>query len=128
MCSSDQMLSKSGILISNDGFLAASPDGTVSTANGERSGLIEIKCPYSCRNMSVRDACTKMKSFYCQLVNDQIRLKKSHHYYYQVQGAMAMADVKWCDFIVWTTNDMNIERITFDQTFWDLCYSKLKSI
>ena len=47
MCSSDQMLSKSGILISNDGFLAASPDGTVSTANGERSGLIEIKCPYS---------------------------------------------------------------------------------
>ena len=82
----------------------------------------------SCRNMSVRDACTKIKSFYCQLVNDQIRLKKSHHYYYQVQGAMAMADVKWYDFIVWTTNDMNIEKITFDQIFWDLCYSKLKSI
>ena len=79
-------------------------------------------------NMTVRDAWKKVKSFYCQLINDRVCLKQTHSYYYQIQGAMAMAHVEWCDFIVWTTNDMVVERIPFNQSFWDYIYSQLKSI
>ena len=45
-------LQQSGILISNVGFLGTSPDGVVLSESGERCGIIEIKCPYSCRKLS----------------------------------------------------------------------------
>ena len=48
--------------------------------------------------------------------------------YYQVQGAMAIVVIEWCDFIVWTVNDMTVERIPFNRTFWDTCYINLQSI
>jgi hypothetical protein len=41
---------------------------------------------------------------------------------------MAITNVNWCDFIVWTTKDMHVERIIFNSTIWDTFYSKLKSI
>ena len=112
------------------GFLAASPDGIVSSHADVVSGVIEIKCPYSCRDMTVRDACTKMKSFYCQLdaESQTVSLKHSHHYYYQVQGSMAITGAQWCDFIVWTSKDCTIERIPFNIKFWGFTYPYLKTI
>ena len=51
------ILRKSGIFISNeDGFLAASPDGILHN-NENKCGMLEIKCPYSCRNLTVLEAC-----------------------------------------------------------------------
>ena len=130
LCSSkQQMLSKSGIFIyEKAGYLAASPDGIVSTSDGNKCGSIEIKCPYSCRNMLVRDACHQIKAFCCEVIDNEIQLKKNHNYYYQIQGAMAIAKVDWCDFIVWTTKDMYIERVKFDERFWNKCFSKLTSV
>ena len=106
---------------------AASPDGIV-LSDGKMIGTIEIKCPYTCRDMSVRNGCKNVKSFFCELVDDRIRLKINHQYYYQVQGAMAVAGVEWCDFIVWTNVDMHKERISFNLSFWNSCYSKLQTI
>ena len=111
---------ESGIFISQQGFLAASPDGIVTSVNNSKEGycgVIEIKCPYSCRFLSVREACSR-KGFFCELVNDEIHLRRNHHYFYQIQGSMAVVGVEWCDFIVWTTKDLTIERIKFDSTFW----------
>ena len=122
-------LHESGIYISEHGFLAASPDGIVTMAeSGVRCGLIEIKCPYSCRNMTVHEACSKVKSFCYENVNGNVKLKHNHQYYYQVQGAMAIVGVEWCDFIIWTVNDMTVERIPFNRTFWDTCYINLQSV
>lgn len=55
---------ESGIHISDLGFLAASPDGLVYDADDQLVGIIEIKCPYSVRNSTVWDACSR-KSFFC---------------------------------------------------------------
>ena len=121
-------LRKSGIYISDTGFLAASPDGVVSSAGGVACGIIEIKCPYACRNMSVIEACSKIKPFYCEIENGDIKLKKNHQYYYQVQGAMGIVGVEWCDFIIWTTKGMTIERIQFDKLFWTSCLTYLRSV
>ena len=99
-------------------------------ADGEKCGLIEIKGPYSCRNLTVLEACCsqQVKTFCCELVNDEIHLKRNHDYYCQIQGAMAITNMKWCDFIIWTKKYMNIERVKFDPAFWNTCYLKLKSI
>ena len=121
-------LRKAGIFISECGILAASPDGVVS-CDDIIVGLLEIKCPYSCRNMTVRDACSEVKSFYCQLDDENcIHLKKDHHYYYQVQGAMGLTGAQWCDFVVWTPKECIIERIPYDEKFWELTKQHLKQI
>ena len=49
-----------------------------------------------------------------------IHLKKNHNYYYQVQGQIAVLNMPWCDFVVWTTQDMHIERIFLMKPFGKL--------
>ncbi|KAG5277107.1 hypothetical protein AALO_G00113600 [Alosa alosa] len=67
-------------------FLGASPDGVV--CKDGQSGLIEIKCPYAARDFTVREAIEKVKLFCLEIDEgeDQISLKRSHNYFYQVQG------------------------------------------
>lgn len=75
-------------------FLAASPDGIVRDLTEE--GNLEVKCPYSKCGLTPEEAC-KDKNFCCQLVDNEVRLKKCHDYYYQVQGLLGVTGCKWCD-------------------------------
>ena len=71
------------------GYLGASPDGLVMV-NDNVHGCIEIKCPFSARNKSVAEACS-LPSFFCKREEDGIiRLKRTHNYYYQIQGQLAV--------------------------------------
>lgn len=45
-------------------FLGASPDGLLEDHLENRSGVIEIKCPYSAANLSVREACAVIQAYY----------------------------------------------------------------
>ena len=45
----------------------------------------------------------------------------------QVQGQMAITGAAWCDFVVYTLKGMSIQRIKFDQQFWDNMSDKLKA-
>ena len=82
-------------------------------------GLIEIKCPFKHRDKhphSIDD-----HSFYLKKDEDgSMHLSKDHDYFYQVQGQLAVCDLDFCDFICWTPLGMHCERITFDQTFFDV--------
>jgi len=40
-------------------------------------------------------------------------------YYDPFQGLMGLSGAKWCDFIVYTSKGMSVERIKFDQDHWD---------
>ena len=88
--STESILRESGIYISHHGFLTASFDGIVVSAETSKCcRVIEIKCPYTMRNLSVTEAC-KQKGF-CELDdNNEIHLKQTHQYYYQAQGSMAI--------------------------------------
>ena len=55
----------------------------------------------------------------CELVNGELKLKTNHHYYYQIQGQMAVCKRPWCDFVVWTMKDISIQRIEYDYIFWE---------
>ena len=73
---------------------------------------------FSFRNSSVEEACTE-KDFYCTIEDDLLHLKKTHSYYYQIQGAMGIIGAAECDFIVWTTISMKVETISFDKALWE---------
>ena len=58
--------------------------------------------------------------FLCLLLSClTLQLKRRHQYYVQVQGQMAITERKWCDFIVYTTKGISVERVLFDPDFWN---------
>lgn len=97
-------------------WLANSPDGLVYDQN-DIVELLEIKCPYSAQELTPIDASLKLPNFPCILNNRELKLKKSHKYYYQIQGQLGITKMNRCDFIVYTPLGLNIERISFDSTF-----------
>lgn len=106
-------------------FLGASPDGLMYIGVGEFA-LVEVKCPYKHRNCTIADAC-KDSRFCLAIKNDQPELKRSHDYYYQIIGQLAITGAGYCDFIVWTLVDMHIERVFMDKKLWQEMTDKLKN-
>jgi hypothetical protein len=86
-------------------------------------GLCEIKCPHDKREEDLLFTCQKPNFF---LFNErgQPKLKQSHPYYYQIQTQLALTGTDWVDFIVYTHKSMVIQRILFNQQFWEECASK----
>ena len=61
-------------------WLGASPDGKVKDLNSDQQdGILEIKCPYSKRDVEPEEAC-KDPTFYCEIKDSRICLKSSHAY------------------------------------------------
>ena len=57
----------------------------------------------------------------------EVHLDTNYAYYYQVQTQLFVCDVQYCDFVVCTfsdDNDLHIERITKNSTFWSDCVVK----
>lgn len=107
--------------------MGASPDGILEDHLGNLSAVLEIKCPYSAANMSVREACEVLHDFYCFIDDDGcIRLNVEHIYYFQIQGTMGITNTQFCDFIVWTPKSMERIAINFDQHVWETLLCKLK--
>ena len=120
----------------NDCWLGASPDGLVyDPISTDPHGLLEIKCPSRAEDTTLFDLCTKKdlkpNSFFMNYNHDTktFSLKRSHVYYYQVQGQLQILNRSWCDFYVWTPrlDDIVVERIDRDLSFWnDHMFKKLK--
>ena len=122
------IVSKIGFLVSETHpFLGASPDRCVydPTSPNDPYGFLEIKCPYKHREVSPALACSD-KDF-CGFFDKSniFHLKQSHKYYAQVQGQMVVGKRNWCDFVVWTTEGMLIERILYDATYMKVLLPKL---
>ena len=93
---------------------------------------MEIKCPYTARDLTVDEAIDKIKGFCMARMDpsvaecDQIVLKKSHHYYYQVQVQLHVGRLNTCFFVVWTFKDTKYIRVTKDDIFLKTVIPKLK--
>ena len=110
---------RSGFVI-NPGcpHLGASPDYIVfdPNENDDPFGLMKAKC-LQC--LSVRIAkCLR-------LVNGELKLRKTHEYYYQIQGQLGLTGMQWCDLMVLCKDDWHIERIYFDEEFFNSMCSNL---
>ena len=97
-------------------FIGASPNGLVECSCCGK-GTLEIKCPYSCRDKAFEEA-SKDKSFYLQR-NDEgdLLLTKDHVYYYQIQIQMEVCQTEYCDFVVWSKDQLLCQRILYDKEF-----------
>ena len=108
---------KTGLIVNpKHPWLGCSPDGIVLSKEGNIEGCVEVKCPYTHRDSTILEA-TQDKKFFL-LNSDGPKLKRTHQYYYQCQGVMAITETTWIDFITYTTNDLIIERITYDHALW----------
>uniref|UniRef100_A0A3B3BSM4 YqaJ viral recombinase domain-containing protein n=1 Tax=Oryzias melastigma TaxID=30732 RepID=A0A3B3BSM4_ORYME len=103
----DVSVTHCGIIIRPDApHLGATPDAKVfDPKEMPPFGLAEIK---SCDvdDVSQVKHLTTVKGRAC--------LKKTHKYYYQVQGQLAVSGLEWCDFITDTRTDLTVERIFRD--------------
>ena len=106
-------------------FLGATPDGILCD-NGQ-SGIVEIKCPYTARNMKLTDACDEIRDFYLDNDDGQLKLKKDHEYYAQIQGQLMITGCDFCEFIVFTQCDLHAERVQPDIAFMNEMLYKLSS-
>ena len=98
-------------------WLGCSPDGIVFESKIP-VGCLEVKCPYSKRDMTMREACMSDRNFFLRLVDDCVQLKRKHSYYYQCQGVLNLLGLNWIDFVVYTTKDVHVERIQKDELLW----------
>lgn len=94
-------------------YIAASPDLLIE-CKCHGKGLCEIKCPYSNRHLTPNAETV----LYLENVNGTCRLKRSHEYFYQIQGQMGITGRNYCDFFVYTVHGYHCERIVFETGLW----------
>ncbi|EDO26314.1 predicted protein [Nematostella vectensis] len=96
----------------------ASPDGLVM-CDCCGIGLCEIKCPYKHRNTTIAESLND-KGFCLHMIeHGSIQLNTNHQYYHQVQCQLFGTDTAYCDFVVWTEEDLFCQRILPDEEFWN---------
>ena len=103
--------------------LGATPDGIVE-CKCCGMGICEIKCPYTCRNNSITSGTVKCLK---KAESGDLHIDKHHPYYYQIQSQVFLTEANYCDFVVWTTKDLHIERIYPDASFWNALVMKATS-
>ena len=90
--------------------LGVTPDGYVKCSCCG-CGVIEIKCPFSCRDCSFLQAIGE-NNFCLESSDDgSYVLKKQHAYFYQIQIQMRLCDVNFFDFVIWRSDELVIKRI-----------------
>ena len=118
------VVTQSGFWVSSDyPFLGASPDAAVyDPSELQPFGFAEVKCPYKHKDITPKEACAD-STFCCEVIQhdgeERLKLKEGHPYYSQVQGQMAIGRRTWNDFIIYTTKGIAVERIRFNQLFWE---------
>lgn len=119
------------IVNSNVPFLGASPDGILQ-CKCCGTGVLEIKCPYKFRNYTLDQIFNENYHIQCD-ENGCMKLKENSNWYTQIQTQMAVANVQWCDFVVYLEGGVKIgkhqiysERIFFDPLLWNSLLKKSK--
>ena len=98
-------LTDSGLVVdSQDHWLGASLDAIITVSN--EKCVIEIKCPYAARNMTVEEAISNVKSFCLSRTDNKIVLKSTHRYHYQIQVQLSVCKATKCYFVVWMPKDL----------------------
>ncbi|KAG5895993.1 hypothetical protein JTB14_005099 [Gonioctena quinquepunctata] len=82
---------------------------------------LEIKCLHKVAELRISPEEATKKNICLEHVKDQLRLKRNHLYYYQVQGQLNICRRIICYFVVFvdTERGLFIEKIERDKKFWN---------
>ena len=127
-CGEYMVVESTGLrLLPEKAYLGASSDGSVIYTNIDTCcvGCLEVKCPYSIEgNVTVQLTPEEIEKkygnkFFMRRGDDMmLHLPKTHPYYAQVQGEMAILNVEWCDFVVFSNDSVIVDRILADYDYW----------
>lgn len=108
-----QNVKRTGIWLSRNGWFGSSPDGLVGN-----DSVLEVKCPYSLRNVDIKEALKNARNgTQLFVVNDSgkkvnlpieknekgiLQMVKSHPYFHQVQAHCFVTGRKRGFFFIWT--------------------------
>lgn len=110
--------------------LAASPDGiaTVDCPTLPPKILLEYKNPKSLvdKRLSVNDAIDTIPNFPLQMAGNKYTLKKSHPFYYQIQGALKATKLSLCHLVLRGYNSIAVVDVPFDHIFYEAQAAKLR--
>lgn len=106
-------------------FLAGSPDG-IGEANGEKF-LIEYKAPYTLfiNEVPIEKAILD-RTFFLEKKKEQLSLKKSHDYFYQIQGLLEVCDLPYCLLVVGAFESAVRVRVERERDFFKSMLPKLR--
>ena len=114
-----------GLILNNKfPFLGASPDGILHCEKCLTKHLVEIKCISSKRHyqpsvaLALAGICNKEE-------DGTLVMNKSHSYYYQIQGQMAICEISKCWLVGYTHKGVHPLLIEFDSHFWQSTLEKL---
>ena len=82
---------------------------------------MEVKCPYSFRDMTVDEAVENDQNGKLFLERDgsSLGLKRNHMHWFQVQGQLLVTGPAFCHIVTFTRKDLLVERILPDSTAMD---------
>ena len=80
-------------------------------------GVIEVQCPYSCKQKSIEQRSEDSQFFLKQIEKGDLYLDPYHAYYFQVQAQLTFCSASYADFVVWTEKELSVQRIFPEEPF-----------
>lgn len=123
-------LRPTGLWISPENpHIGATPDA-LSSCNCHGTGCVEVKCPFSIKDQRLSQAVKQGSSGLCleQLSNGSVQLKRNHPYFAQVQTQLNVTGLDFAFFVVWTPQDMFIEKIDKDSEYFQQQLDKVTEL
>ncbi|XP_040355969.1 uncharacterized protein LOC121046150, partial [Ixodes scapularis] len=105
-----------GLLLHPDQpWLCGSPDGIFKFI--DETCLLEVKCPYKCKDKKILDASGQSIVRYLQCVDNKIMLKESHRNYTKVQILLYLLNARECFVFVYSSKQNITVRVAKDDAF-----------
>ena len=121
-------VTNSGLVLDLDEpCLGCSPDALVNIPGSMiPQGVAEFKCPFTAQSQTPAELASSNPKFFSTLSSSgELKLKRRHNYYFQVQGTLAITKRAWCDFVVWSPKGVTVECIKADPRLWETNKVKL---
>ena len=130
MAETGNNVEKAGLYLFPCGYLGSTPDGIIISLNFPEKGVLEVKCPWKHRNLTISEMVKaelgvkdSVKGFY---LDKNFTLNQEHNYWHQVQGEMAATNTQWAHFVVWTVKELKIILVQQDPKWVESNLSKLQ--
>ena len=109
-------VSSSGLVVdATYPLFGVSPDGIIK-CNCCGVGVLEVKCPFRCRDKSFQEA-SKESTFFLVDNSGNMAVDTSRANYYQVQAQIKLCGANFGDFVALSEKELFVERIYLDNTF-----------
>ena len=112
-----------GLWLFPEGYFGASPDGLVYEKD-EFVGIVEVKCPWKLHDTKIQHEEDWAKRL--DYIAPPLLLSKTHPYYHQVQGELAATGATWCDFFVWSPQQVLTLRVLPDKSWQETLLPQIK--